>query len=266
MSKFVVVVFPSESKAYEGKRALIELHAEGSLTVYGTAVIAKDRSGSVSVKEAVDSGPLGLGVGALIGGLVGVLGGPAGVAIGMGAGAVAGGFADLIDAGVDADFVDAVSEKLRPGKAALIAEVSEDWVTPLDVRMEEIGGDVIREWRFDFEDERTEKEIRELQAEVAHLKDEWKVAAADRKAKLTARIDEAQAKLDQATKNARERVHQVEAQGKAKISELQQQAAKAGSETKARIDQRIAATRAEYDRRTALLKQAGALTKQAFAA
>ncbi len=35
MSKFVVVIFPSESAAYEGTRAIKQLHAEGTLTLYG---------------------------------------------------------------------------------------------------------------------------------------------------------------------------------------------------------------------------------------
>jgi uncharacterized membrane protein len=38
----IVVVFESEREAYEGTRVLKELHAEGSLTLYGQAVIAKD--------------------------------------------------------------------------------------------------------------------------------------------------------------------------------------------------------------------------------
>ncbi len=34
MSKFAVMVFEDEKKAYEGLQALQELHAEGSLTVW----------------------------------------------------------------------------------------------------------------------------------------------------------------------------------------------------------------------------------------
>lgn len=266
MSKYIVVTFPDETKAYEGKRALGELHAEGSLTVYGTAVIAKEKDGRISIKDAVESGPLGMGVGALVGGLVGVIGGPIGVAAGLGTGSVIGGMLDLANAGVAADFVNAVSEKLKSGRTALVAEVSEDWITPLDVAMESVGGDVIRKWRSDFEDEQEERAIKQDQAEVARLKEEWKQASAERKAKLKARVDEAQAKLEEAAKHAQNRMRQVKEQGEAKIKELQAQAAKAKDDAKAWIDARIAATRADYERRTALLKHAGELTKQAFAA
>ena len=88
MSKFIVVIVPDETKAYEGSRAFRELHAEGSLTLYGMAIVAKTADGKLSVKQAVDEGPLGTAVGSLSGGLIGLLGGPVGAAIGLGAGAL----------------------------------------------------------------------------------------------------------------------------------------------------------------------------------
>jgi hypothetical protein len=36
MSKFVVAVFPTESKAYEGTRVIKNLQAEGSLALFGS--------------------------------------------------------------------------------------------------------------------------------------------------------------------------------------------------------------------------------------
>jgi len=266
MSKYVVVVVPDENKAYDARRALSALHEEGSITVYATAVIAKAKDGGMSVKEAIEPGPLGLGVGALTGGLVGILGGPVGMAMGLATGSVVGGIADITNAGVDADFVEAVAQKLKPGKAAVIAEIAEDWITPLDMRMEAIGGDVIRTWRSDFEDEQEEKEIRQRRAEIARLKEEWKQASAERKAKLQARLDEAQAKLDRTAKHVEDRMHQLEEQAKAQIKELQSQAARARAEAKATIEAQIAATRADNERRMGLLKMAAELTREAFAA
>jgi hypothetical protein len=156
--------------------------------------------------------------------------------------------------------------KLSPGKTAVIAEVSEDWVTPLDTRMEAIAGEVIRVSRFDFEDQQTERSIKEQQAELARLKQEFTHAAADRKARLKAQVAQAQLKLDKAVKQAQERARQVKAEGDAKIKELELQVAKASGEAKARIAKRLADTRADYQRRTALLDKARDLTKQAFAA
>ena len=266
MSKFVVVIFPNENRAYEGTRALKDLHGEGSLTLYGMAVVAKQSDGKIAVKDALDTGPVGMGVGALIGGLVGLVGGPVGAAIGLYAGSLVGALDDIANAGVQTDFLETISTRLVPGKTAVVAEVAEDWVTPLDVRMEAIGGEIIREWRSDFEDQQIEKVIKERQADVARLKEEWSRASEERKVKLKGQIDAAQAKLDKSIKRAQDRVRQLEQEAGVKIKELEQQAAKATGEAKARIEQRSAETRADYDRRINLLKQAWALTKKAFAA
>jgi len=266
MSKFIVVIFPDEANAYEATRALKGLHAEGSLTVYGMAVVAKDANAKISVKQAADRGPLGLGVGALSGALVGLLGGPAGAAIGYGTGAVIGALSDVYNAGVSVDFINAVSEKLTPGKTAVIAEVAEGWVTPLDTRMEAIGGVVIREPRSDFEDEQIEKEVKARKADLARLQAELAQATQERKAKLKAQLDEAQAKLKSVAERAQGRMKQLQQQTQAQINELQDQAAKAKRDAKANIDEKIAETQADFKRRSEKLKQAWELTKQALAA
>ena len=120
MSKFVVTTFSSEENAYEGTRALKELHAQGDLTLYGLAVITKDSGGKLSVKEGPDE-LAGTAIGSLVGALVGVLGGPAGVIVGMTAGMLLGSISDLLNIGVGTDFLDKVSRELAPGKAAVIA-------------------------------------------------------------------------------------------------------------------------------------------------
>src|SRR5215831_704613 len=100
MDKMLVVIFDDESKAYEGVKALRELHAEASLTLYATAVIAKDTQGKVSVKQAVDQGPTGTVLGLTTGGLIGLLGGPIGLAVGAATGTIAGSLYDLVQVGV----------------------------------------------------------------------------------------------------------------------------------------------------------------------
>lgn len=152
MSKFVAIIFPSENAAYEGTRTIKQLHAAGTLTLYAMTVLAKEANGNIVTKQAVDQGPVGVAVGALVGGLVGLLGGPIGGALGMSAGAVLGGIGDVFDMGFRADFIEAASTKLAPGKAAVLTEIGEDWIAPLDMRMQALGGEVVRQWRSDFED------------------------------------------------------------------------------------------------------------------
>lgn len=265
MSKFIVTTFGTEKNAYEGSRVLKALHAEGEITLYGLAVIAKDASGKLSVKEESDD-LLGTAVGALTGALVGVLGGPAGVVVGMTAGMMLGSISDLLNIGVGADFVNKVSGELAPGKTAVIAEVDEDWVTPLNTRMEAIGGSVAREWRSDFEEVQIAKETVARKAELAQLKAELAQSRAEAKGKLQASIDAVKAKLDELASQAQAKLQKLEKDTNAKIDALNAQIAKATSETKARIKERLAELRVDHDRRAAKLKEAGALIKEALAA
>jgi uncharacterized membrane protein len=266
MSKFVVTTFGSEANAYEGTRALKELHAAGDLTLYGVAVLTKDAGGKASVKEGPPGDLPGTAVGALTGALVGVLGGPAGVIVGMTAGMLLGSVSDLLNIGVGTDFLDKVSRELAPGKSAVIAEIDEDWVTPLNTRMEAIGGSVVREWRSDFEEAEIAKETAADKAELAQLKAELAQSGAEAKAKLQKRINEVKAKLDELSNQAQTKLQKLEKDTNAKISSLNDQIAKANAENKARIKERLVELRADHDRRAAKLKQAGALTKEALAA
>ena len=69
MSTFVVALFPTEAKAYDGTRAMKDLQAEGSFMLYGMAVVTKAADGKLAVKETVEKGPLGTAVGLLTGGV-----------------------------------------------------------------------------------------------------------------------------------------------------------------------------------------------------
>src|SRR5208282_1191261 len=157
--RMLVVVFDTESKAYEGKRALVQLDNEGSITLYAYAVVSKNADGTATVKQGDDAGPLGTLVGTSLGSLIGLLGGPAGLAIGATVGLLAGSTADLNNARIGSDFIDDVTRELLPGKYAVLAEVQENWTTPVDVRMEAIGGKVFRRSLSDVKHTLHEEEI-----------------------------------------------------------------------------------------------------------
>jgi uncharacterized membrane protein len=264
MSKFVVVVFPDEAKAYEGLRALKELDAEDSLTVYAGAVIAKDADGTVAVKERHSRRPFGVAVGTVLGGLIGLIGGPPVAALGAAGGALMGGWRYALDLGVDLDFLDELSRALTPGKSAIVAEIEEEWVTPLDSRMEAVGGTVLRAWRDDLEDERMRREAERRRAELAQLQAERAQGTVDSRSKLETRLEEARAKCRSVCDRVQGRIDRLREETNAKIEALQEQAAE-NAEGKEKIEARIAEIRADYDRRSAQLKQAWELTKEALA-
>ncbi len=264
MDKILVIVFDSESKAYEGSRALQDLQNEGSIWLYAKAVIARDASGKVEVKQAGDTGPVGTAVGLLTGILIGLIGGPVGLAIGASAGTLGGLAYDVANVGVSEDFLNEVGQSLKPGKAAVVAEVWEEWVLPADTRMEALGGVVFRRMRRDLLDLQVESDITTLKAEIDELESEHDQASGDDQGKLQAKIDTARAKLQSKVNGIQARLEASQQETKAKIDSLQEQAAKARGERKAKLQKRIAELKAEQNRRSDQLKQAWKLTKEAL--
>jgi uncharacterized membrane protein len=264
MDKILVVIFDDENKAYEGSKTLQDLHKEGSITLYAKAVIAKDTNGQVSVKQADDEGPVGTGVGLLTGSLIGLLGGPVGVALGAYAGMFGGMIYDLANLGIGEDFLVEVGQYLKPGNAAVVAEVYESWVLPVDNRMEAVGGVVFRRTRGEIVDAQMERDIAALNAEIAELEAELNQATGEAKAKLQAKIDAAEAKLQAMRDSIEAKIETSQQETEAKVKALQEQAAKAEGERKAKIEARIAELKADQKRRSDLLHQAWELTKEAL--
>jgi uncharacterized membrane protein len=264
MDKVLVVVFDSEIKAYEGSRALQELQDDGSLNLYSKAVIVRDANGKVAVKQSGDMGPVGTAVGLLIGTLVGALGGPAGIAVGASVGTFGGVLYDSLRLGIGEDFLSEVEYSLKPGKAAVVAEVWEEWTMPVDTRMEALGGVVFRRSRYEVSDMVIERDMVALNADLAELEAELDQAAAEDEAKIQKKIDAAKAKLQANQDAVKARIEASQKETEAKIKSLKEQADKESGERKARREARIAELKADQKRRSDLLKQAGELTKEAL--
>lgn len=264
MDKMIVVVFDSELKAYDGSRALQELQNEGSINLYAKAVIARDANGKVAIKQQGDMGPVGTAVGLLTGSLIGLIGGPVGVAIGASVGVSGGVVYDLLHLGVGEDFLAEVEKSLLPGKAAVVAEVWEEWTLPVDTRMEALGGVVFRRTSVEVVDEQIERDVAALNAELAELKAERDQATGEARAKLQAKVDAAKAKLKAQQDAIEARIEASQKETEAKIKSLEEQAAKESGERKAKREARIAELKADQKRRSDLLKQAWELTKEAL--
>jgi uncharacterized membrane protein/sporulation protein YlmC with PRC-barrel domain len=264
MDKMLVVVFDSELKAYEGSRALQELQYEGSINLYSKAVIARDANGKVTVKQQGDTGPIGTSVGLLTGSLIGLIGGPVGFVVGAGFGMSGGLLYDLAHLGVGGDFLAEVEQSLQPGKAAVVAEVWEEWTMPIDTRMEALGGVVLRRTRGEFVDSQIERDVAALKADLTELEAESDRATGQARAKLQAKVDAARARLQAKQDDMQARIEASQKETDAKIKSLQEQAAIESGERKARREERIAELKADQKRRSDLLKQAWELTKEAM--
>jgi len=227
MDRMLVVIFDNESKAYEGKKALLQLDGEGSIGVYGYAVLAKNADGSASVKQGDDVGPIGSLVGTSLGSLIGVLAGPVGLAVGASAGLLAGAAADVNNAGIGYDFIDDVSKVLLPNKVAIIAEIDEEWTTPVDTRMEAIGGTVFRRALSEVKEQIHDENVAAMKADLAQLKAEHAKAHADRKAKIQEKINQLDSKIQAQLQNAKERRDALQRKAQAKVQVLKDKAAEA---------------------------------------
>jgi len=223
----LVVVFDNETKAYEGKKALTQLDNEGSISVYGYAVVAKNSDGTASIKQGDDVGPLGTLAGTALGSLIGALFGPAGLAVGATAGLSGGASFDLLNAGVGEDFIDDVSKALTRGKVAVVAEVEEDWTTPVDTRMEGIGGTVYRRALSDVTHQVHQENVAAMKADMAQLKAEHAQARADRKAKLETKITQLDSKIQDQLQKAKDDRQAAERKAQAKVEILKSKAAAA---------------------------------------
>ena len=248
MEKLLVVVFDNEPKAYDGYRALSELDAEDSISVHAKAVIMKNAEGQVILKQEGDEYPIRTVGGTAIGALVGLLGGPIGVGVGAMAGAYTGSILDLDRAGVDTEFLDDATKKLTPGKWAIVADISEDWETPVDDRMAMLGGTVFRATRQNVENEQYEREVATINTEISQLDKEEANADAEQKAKTRTKIDALKKKRNAKLEQAKQRIKQQQDEAKAKIDALKKKSAKSGADTKAKIEARIAQIKAEDER------------------
>ena len=228
MERMLVVVFDSETQAYEGSSALHQLEQEGNLSIYAGAVVVKTRTAPPASARPRTSAPSAPCWERRSAASSGCSVDRSAVAVGAVSGLALGGLFDLDNVRVGQDFIDEVSASLTPTKVAVIAEVDEEWTTPTDTRMEALGGKVYRRSLWEVEDAIRDKDIAAMEADLAQLKAEMAQARADRRAKLQAKADQLQAKLDAKVKAATERREAFGQRQKSKREVLKKNAATAG--------------------------------------
>lgn len=264
MDKMIVVIFDNETKAYEGLKALQEMQSEGSIDLYAKVAITRDASGKLEVKQQGDMGPVGTAVGMLTGSLLGVIGGPLGVALGASAGMFGGMVYDLAHLGISEDFLTEVEKSLEPGKAAVVAEIEEEWTTPLDTRMEALGGVVLRRNRSEVMDNQVEQDTAAVKADLAEAEAEYHQATGEAKAKLQKKVDAARSRMQAKQDDLQAGIEASQLETEAKVKFLQEQAAQEIGEQKTKREARIAELQATQKRRSDKLNQAWKLAKEAL--
>jgi uncharacterized membrane protein len=264
MDQMIMVVFENETKAYEGSKALQDLMNEGTINLYAMAVIIRDTNEKVSVKQQGDMGPVATAVGMLTGSLVGILGGPLGVALGAGAGTLGGMMVDLAQLGVGQGFLAEIEQSLQPGKAAVVAEIEEEWTTPVDTRMEALGGVIMRRTRREVIDNQVKQDTEAIKADLAELEDAYHEATGQARAKLQKKVDAARNRMQAKLDDIQSKIEMSQLETEAKIKFLQEQAARENGKRKAATKARITELQAAQKRRSNELKQTLQLAKKAL--
>jgi uncharacterized membrane protein len=125
MSQLIVLTFNDTEQAGAALEALKKASSGGHVKIDDAAVIVKDESGKIDIKNQLDTGTKW---GAVGGGLIGLMLASiffplAGLAIGAIGGALVG---KSLNLGVDKKFVKDVTETLKPGMSALFVIGSSD--------------------------------------------------------------------------------------------------------------------------------------------
>jgi uncharacterized membrane protein len=211
--------------------------------------------GTVSVKQSADPGPVGGALGLLTGSLLGLLAGPVGVAVGAPAGGLTGLLFDLARSGIGADFVDEMAQALNPGKVALLAEVEETWVTPVDTRLGKLGGVVFRRRRSEVVEDQLAREAAALRAELKQMGEELAQASTETEAAAQKEIEAVRKRLEATEAQAKTNAEQAKSEMDVRINTLRDQMTQASDRQKARIEKCIAEVEAAYAVRSAKLAQ-----------
>ena len=256
MNKMIVVIFTNETNAFNGLTELKNLHRNGSITIYNELVIAKDDKGEISTKEMEGEGPIGTFMGMSVGVLLGMFGGPVGMLAGMSGGALAGMLYDMNEADIDIEFINEVSEKMIPGTVAILIDVNEDWTTPIDTKMFEIGGVVFRHLRQDVESTQIEQRMKKEQESIDKLKKELQESTDEAKDKINEHINKAKEKLTTLSENAKKKEEELKQEMKRKIETLESQVKELDQENKDKVNQMIESVQNSYNAKIDKLNRA----------
>jgi uncharacterized membrane protein len=267
MEKMVVVVFDSEITANEGLNALGALQADDLLIVYAAALVARDSTGRVSVTRATGPDPLTGALGSATLALTGLLAATTGLGGASAPRALTDVLTDLLNVGVGADFLDETARALRSARGAVVADVDETWVIPLDMRMETMGSSVFRCVRTDIAHFQIERELAAERAELESLIAEHaRAVGPTTRARLQKKIEAARGKLLVTAGRIGDRVETLKHETEARIASLDARAARASGQARIRLEQRRAELVAEYRQRTSTLDRAWKLMREALAA
>ena len=202
----VVVGFNENSKAYESLSVLKSLSDQKQLTARSAAIVERDQTGTLQIKDSLDTETgVATAGGGFVGMLLGVIGGPVGMLLGLTGGALAGGSFELRRADDQDEVLTQLNAAINPGHTVLVAQVNEPTEAVLDKAMADLDGIVLRRSEADVLAELEAAEEAAQAAQAAARKAVREQKKAEMKGKREDRIAALKAKFsrhDKATDQA----------------------------------------------------------------
>jgi molecular chaperone DnaK (HSP70) len=164
------------------------------------------------------------------------------------------------------DFVDEVSAAILPGTAAVIADVDESWVTPVDTRLGALGGMTFRHLPGEIVDDELARETDAARAELDQLRTELRESSDQAKANVQKAFDAQRRKLEAIVDRIDLKVAQEQREYAARLATLREQETNAREAERRRIDASMADLQASHDARSAKLAESRRLAKESLEA
>ena len=143
MSDLLVIAFPTEEKAEEVRKKLLDMQQEYLIELGDAVVAVKQPNGHIKLNQLFHPTATGAVGGALWGALIGMLFlmPLPGAALGAGAGALGGA---LTDAGINDQFMRDAAQTLQSGNAALFLLIRKMTTDKVLAELQGVGGTVLR--------------------------------------------------------------------------------------------------------------------------
>ena len=144
--ELIVAAFPDEQGAASALEQLKQAKKEELIGIRDAAVITRDASNTLHIKETGDmSGRKGIGVGAIVGGVIGLLFPPSVLGSAVVGAAIGGLGAKLHDAGFPDDELRSIGSSLKPGTSAIVAVIEHTWVEDVERELAAQGAQMVRQ-------------------------------------------------------------------------------------------------------------------------
>ena len=192
----ISVAFEDDSNAYSALTTLKQLDSQGQVKVEAAAVVARGDDGKLVVKDQVgDVDYVGTVSGGTLGLLIGILGGPLGVLVGGTYGLMVGSLFDLGEADETESVLSQIATSVRPGRTALLAQVTEQSPEVLDTAMTGLGGTVLRRPVDEVEAEMAAAEEAQREAKREANKELMRGRRESTKEQVQAKVQDLKSKL-----------------------------------------------------------------------